>query len=147
MATFNTFLACIRLQGPNSFHLCEETENWMTKIFANLLNKSMSTAELWIREILAKELDPDYWHTDQDPALFVSDLQDTNKINFFKFFCLLLFWSTFPSFFKDKKSLRSHKTVEIKVFLTIIVWSWKDPPDPRGPKTFGSYRIRIQNAG
>jgi hypothetical protein len=27
---------------------------------------------------------------------------------------------TFTSFFKDKKSKRSHKTVEIKVFLTII---------------------------
>jgi hypothetical protein len=51
-----------------------------------------------------------------DPALFVSDLQDANK----KFFCLLLFEGTFTSFFKDKKSLRSHKTVEIEVFLAIF---------------------------
>jgi hypothetical protein len=36
------------------------------------------------------------------------------------FFCLLLFECTFTSFFKDKKSKRSHKTVGIKVFLTIF---------------------------
>jgi hypothetical protein len=30
------------------------------------------------------------------------------------------FEGTFTSFFKDKKSKRSHKTVEIKVFLTIF---------------------------
>ncbi len=39
----------------------------------------------------------------------------------FKFFCLLLFEGTFTSFFKDKKSKRSHKTVGIKVFLNIFV--------------------------
>jgi hypothetical protein len=37
-----------------------------------------------------------------DPAIFVSDLQDVNKNN--KLFCLLLFESTFTSFFKDKMS-------------------------------------------
>ncbi len=44
------------------------------------------------------------------------------KIFFFKqvFFCILLFKGTFTSFFKDKKSKISHKTVEIKVFLTIL---------------------------
>jgi hypothetical protein len=31
-----------------------------------------------------------------------------------------LFEGTFTSFFKDKKSNRSHKTVEIKVFLTVF---------------------------
>jgi hypothetical protein len=31
-------------------------------------------------------------------------------------FCIVLFEGTFTSFFKDKKSQRSHKTVEIKVF-------------------------------
>jgi hypothetical protein len=34
--------------------------------------------------------------------------------------------------FIDKKSKRSHKTVEIKVFLTFF------DPDPGGPKTCGS---------
>ncbi len=48
-----------------------------------------------------------------------------------------------------KKSQRSYKTLEIKVFLTIFAWWWKDPDpylwltdpdaDPRGLKTYGSY--------
>jgi hypothetical protein len=63
---------------------------------------------------------------DLDPrihAIFVIDLQDaTKKTNFFqKFFCLLLFEGTF-TFFKDKKSKRSHKAVGIKVFITIFAW-------------------------
>jgi hypothetical protein len=39
------------------------------------------------------------------------------------------------SFFKDKKSLRSHKTVEIQVFLNIFALHWKDPdpPNPTDP--------------
>jgi hypothetical protein len=39
-----------------------------------------------------------------------------------KFFCILLFEGTFTSFFKGKKSKRSHKTVEIKVFLIILAY-------------------------
>ncbi len=71
------------------------------------------------------------------------------------FFYLLLFEGTFTSFFKDKKSKRSHKTVGIKVFLTILlddrrfrIRSRMDPdpylclvdpdPDLGGPKTCGS---------
>jgi hypothetical protein len=38
-----------------------------------------------------------------------------------KFFCLLLFEGTFTSFFKDKKSKRSHKIVGIKVFLLFLL--------------------------
>jgi hypothetical protein len=34
--------------------------------------------------------------------------------------CLLLSEGTFQLFFKNKKSKRSHKTVEIKVFLTMF---------------------------
>jgi hypothetical protein len=48
--------------------------------------------------------------SDPDPAIFISDLQDG------MFFCLLPFEGTFTSFFKDKKSQRSRKTVGIKVF-------------------------------
>ncbi len=49
---------------------------------------------------------------DPVPAIFVIDLQDTNKKLFLKkFFCLLLFEGTFTSFLKDKKSKGSHKTV------------------------------------
>jgi hypothetical protein len=64
-------------------------------------------------------MDPD---PDPDPTIFIIDLQEANKKLIFlkKFFCTFLFEGTFPSFFKDKKSKRSHKTVEIKVFLTIF---------------------------
>jgi hypothetical protein len=52
--------------------------------------------------------DPD---SDTDPSVFVIDLQDANKTLIFikRFFCLLLFEGIFTSFFKDKKSKRSHK--------------------------------------
>jgi hypothetical protein len=61
--------------------------------------------------------DPD---ADPDPAISVIDFQrHQQKTNLNKkFFCSLLFESTFTSFFKDKKFKRSHKTVEIKGFLT-----------------------------
>jgi hypothetical protein len=61
---------------------------------------------------------------DPDPAIFVIDLQDANKKQFLKkLFCLLLFEGTFTSFFKDKKSKRSHKAVPgVRVFLTIFAW-------------------------
>jgi hypothetical protein len=63
---------------------------------------------------LTYSTDPDE-DPDRDPALFESDLQDGNKKNFSKkLFCLLLFKVIFTSLFKDKKSERSHKTVEIK---------------------------------
>jgi hypothetical protein len=58
---------------------------------------------------------------DHDPAIFLIDLQDPNeKLILNKFFFLLLFEGTFTPFFKDKKLKRSHKTVGIKVFLTIF---------------------------
>jgi hypothetical protein len=60
--------------------------------------------------------DPD---PDPDPAIF---LQDANKKLIKKnFFCLLIFEGTFISFFEDKNK-KSHKTVGIKVFLTIFAW-------------------------
>jgi hypothetical protein len=62
---------------------------------------------------------------DPDPSIFIFDLQDANqKIIFLtKFFCILLFEGTvtFTSFFKVKKSKKGHKTVEIKVFLTVLL--------------------------
>jgi hypothetical protein len=51
-----------------------------------------------------------YWYgtdPDPDPALFVSDLQDAKKKEFFLGFCLLLFEGTFTSVFTEK----SHKEV------------------------------------
>jgi hypothetical protein len=63
--------------------------------------------------------DPD---ADPDRSIFIIDLQDANKIQTFlkKFFYILLFEGALISFFKHKKSKRSHKTVEIKGFLTIF---------------------------
>ncbi len=68
---------------------------------------------------------------DPDPTIFVIDLHGANiKLIFcFKFFCLLLFEGTFSSFFKGKKSKRSHKTVGIEVFLPIFAGKYPDP-DP-----------------
>jgi hypothetical protein len=43
-----------------------------------------------------------------------------NIIFSLSFFCLLLFMLPFTSFFKNKKSQRSHQTVGIKVFLDIF---------------------------
>jgi hypothetical protein len=43
-----------------------------------------------------------------------------SKLFLFKVFLLITFDGTFTSFFIDKKSERSHKTVGIKVFLTIF---------------------------
>jgi hypothetical protein len=59
---------------------------------------------------------------DPDTAILLIDLQDANKKLIFltKIFCLLLFEDTFTLFLKDKKSKRSHKTLGIKVFLTIF---------------------------
>jgi hypothetical protein len=59
-----------------------------------------------------------------DPAISVIDLQGANKKikKFFRsFLCSFLYEGTFTSFFKGKKSTRSHKTVGIKVFLPIFV--------------------------
>jgi hypothetical protein len=66
-------------------------------------------------------MDPDL-NPDADPSIFIIDLQDANqKIIFLtNFFCTIFFEDTFTSFFKRKKSKRSHKPVEIKVFLTIF---------------------------
>jgi hypothetical protein len=64
------------------------------------------------------DLDPD---ADPDPSIFITDLQDAKKkLIKKKVFLQLLFEGNFTSFFKGKKSKRSHKTLEIKVFLIIF---------------------------
>ncbi len=60
--------------------------------------------------------DPDL-DADQDPTVFVIDLKMPTKKCFFY---LLLCEGTLTSFSKDKKSIKSHKTVGIKAFLTIF---------------------------
>ncbi len=80
--------------------------------------------------------------------------QKTNKK---KVFLHITFLRNLYIIFKDKKSKRCHKTVEIKVFLTIFAYWWKDPdpdpeqdpdPDPSGsgrPKNTWIRWIRIRN--
>ncbi len=89
------------------------------------------------RGLLGKDRNsvPDPWHfgVDPDPRIHAADkwirillfslltFKAPTKTNLKKkFFCLLLFYGTSTSFFKDKMSKRSHKTVGIKVFLTIF---------------------------
>jgi hypothetical protein len=65
--------------------------------------------------------DPD---VDPDPAIFVTDLQDANKkIIFTNKFYYRTFEGTFTVFISlhnKIKSKKRHKTVGIKVFLTIL---------------------------
>ncbi len=72
---------------------------------------------------------------DLGPAIFVIYLEETNKK---QIFCE----GTFTSFFKDKKSKRSRKTVESRFFLLILL-------DDRRIRIYTSdlwIRIRIQEA-
>ncbi len=109
--------------------------------------------------------DPCLWIMDPDPdsAIFVIDLQDGNKkkiIVVLKFFCLLLFDSTFTSFFKIKSQKEVTKQyLGIKGFLTIFAWviegsgSWSGSipltngswSGSRMPKNIRIRRIRIRN--
>ncbi len=87
--------------------------------------------------------DPYHWLTDPDPvsdpdpALFVAvafKVSADNKF-YFKFFCLLLFESTFSSFFKDKKSYSKEVRKQLKSsFFLLFLWKY---PDPGGPKLTG----------
>jgi hypothetical protein len=62
------------------------------------------------------------------------------KYSFQSFFAYYFLKVHLISVFKDKKSKRSHKIVETKVFLTFFACLWKDPYlDPGCPKTYGSY--------
>jgi hypothetical protein len=56
---------------------------------------------------------------DPDLSLLITDLQDVDKTLIFKkVFLYITFLRYLYIIFKDKKSKRCHKTVEIKVFLT-----------------------------
>jgi hypothetical protein len=60
-----------------------------------------------------------------DPAIFVFDLQGSNqKLPIFSKFSVYYFSEVhyITSFFKDKKSEKSHKTVGIKVLFTILAF-------------------------
>ncbi len=92
-----------------------------------------------------------HWIKEPAPALLVSGFQDNKKLFFLLQSFLLIRYLrvrvdtfTLPVVFKDNKSWRSRKPVEIKVFLHHFACSWKnqepeDPePDSWGPKTYES---------
>jgi hypothetical protein len=63
-------------------------------------------------------MDPD---PDSDPDIFIIELQDANKKTNLKSFSAYYFLKVLLNYFSMvKKSKRSHKTVEIKDFLTIF---------------------------
>ena len=64
-------------------------------------------------------MDPD---SVPDTSIFITDLQDANKKQIFikKVFLDIIFLRNLHIIFNDKKSKRYHKTVKIKVFLTIF---------------------------
>ncbi len=120
---------------------------------------STSNSGYSLRNCSIKRSVADPWHVGVDPdPIFVIELQDANKKlpYFFKFFCLLLFEGTFTSFFKDKKSKRSHKTlktVRSKVYFSyyfclVIEGSGSIPLTNRSgsgrPKNIRIRRIRIR---
>jgi hypothetical protein len=83
-------------------------------------------------------MDPD---PDLDPTLFGTCFQDGNKNLVFSlnYFCLFLTVGTFTLVFKDNKSLRSHKTVEIMFFFSLLKKGsgsvqiiTDSDPDPKG---------------
>jgi hypothetical protein len=94
-------------------------------------------------------VDPRHFGTDPDPRISITDLriripipiEGANKNKFlFKVFCLLFFQGTFTSVFKDKKSKRSHKIVEIKVFLLFFLLI-------EGSGPYKLWRTRIHSTG
>ncbi len=76
--------------------------------------------------------------TDPDPDLSLEASKSRQKINFKMFFCISLTLGTFPSVFKDKKSLRSHRTVKNKAFLNFFRRSRSGAGSRFGPVQKGS---------
>jgi hypothetical protein len=90
-----------------------------------------------------------FWYFSGSTDPFVSGFQDVNKKIVFCFNFLKI-----TSVFKDKKSLRSHITIEIKVF-SYYFFCWMIEESGFVPQTNGSWRpkniqilgIRIRNTG
>ncbi len=103
------------------------------------------------------DLDPRVHATIWILLFFVIDLQDANEkiIFFLSFLSLFLFEGIFTSFFKDKKSTRSHKPVGIKVCLLFLLDDRRtriqeaqkhtDPTDPEpDPQHFRPWLLEQQ---
>jgi hypothetical protein len=87
-------------------------------------------------------------NADPDPTNFIIDPQDVNEKLIFlnNFFCLFLFENTFTSFFKDKKSKRSHKAVGSRFFLLFLLGDRRIRSRIRIHTPDYWIRIRIQEA-
>ncbi len=77
---------------------------------------------------------PDPWHfgvdPDPDPAILSLTFKTPKKTNLKKSFSAYLFLQArLHHFSKIKKSKSGHKTVGIKVLITIFAW-WQKDPDP-----------------
>ncbi len=80
-------------------------------------------ASVRFRDIIRRIRTLDYGSGSRSGYESCSFRQWLSRLCFSNFFWLMLSASTFSSvsIFKDKKSLRSHKIVEIKVFLTLFL--------------------------
>ncbi len=133
---------------------------WPHLVFFSL--DSRDTKRCWGR---SNVLDPRYFGTDPDPRIRTTDLRIRIQIrlfssvadkqptkNFSKGFLLTIFFVKVPLpmvhyryVFKDKKSKRSHKKVEKKVFFSLFwlvdpdLYKIMTDPGLGGPKTHGSY--------
>ncbi len=111
-----------------------QLKQWILIFYAHFILK-ISATTLPVYGITGSVVDPPHFGMDPDLRICTTDLwilffsSVAFKMLTKNFFCWLLFEVTFTSVFKDKMSSRSRKTVELKVFLTIFVWWWKDP-DP-----------------
>jgi hypothetical protein len=83
---------------------------------AEVLALAAVATTVFLTLLLPRVPNPRTCTLDPDPDLFFDGFQDANKKYFLFFFCFLLL-GTLTSVSKDNQSLKSHKTVEIKVRL------------------------------
>ncbi len=108
-------------ETKNIFH--ESKNNVVISVFT-LYTTEGSVADPWHFGV---DPDPCLWlmdqdpYSDPDPVIWSLTFKTPTKTTFKKeFLCMLLFEDRCTSFVKEKKVKRSHKTVEIKVLLTIF---------------------------
>ncbi len=115
---------------------------WIVRLASKLYSSGWHVLHLGVRfqvwERLAKTGRPNRIRI----LLFLSvAFQDRfqQKISFFLCFCAL---GTFTSFFKDDKSLRSHKRVETKGFLNLSCLFMEGSGSVQNNYGFGSWRLK-----
>jgi hypothetical protein len=113
--------------GSKSFHQAKRKKNLDFYCFFTSLRLYISEAVLQIHEIfvwirIPGSMPLDKWIRMRILLYSSFTFKTPTKTNKKNFFCLLLFEGTFTTFFKENKSQRSHKTVGMKVYLTIFAW-------------------------